>query len=57
MYRIICGQVLIGHKTKGVTEHYSAVKIERLVDAANSIPNNLHNSPTMALKKRQGTRR
>ena len=50
-------QVLLGHKTKDVTEHYSAVQIERLVDAANSIYDNPHDSPTVALVKRQGAKK
>ena len=50
-------QVLLGHKTKDVTEHYSAVQIKRLLDAANSIYENPHDSPTVALVKRQARRR
>jgi integrase len=50
-------QVLLGHKTKDVREHYSAVQIKRLVDAANSIYDNPHDSPTVALVKRQGAKK
>ena len=49
-------QVLLGHKTKDVTEHYSAVQIERLLDAANSILENPHDSPTVAIVKRRSFR-
>ncbi len=50
-------QVLLGHKTKDVTEHYSAVQIKRLLDAANSILDNPHDSPTVALVKSRGIRK
>ena len=49
-------QELLVHKTKSVTEHYSAVQIKRLLDAANGIYENLHDSPTITLVKRQARR-
>ena len=45
-------QVLLGHKSKDVTEHYSAVKMRRLVIAANSILDNPHD----CAKKAHGNR-
>lgn len=44
-------QVLLGHKNKDTTTHYSSAEIQELIDASNSILESKENTPTLTLLK------
>jgi len=48
-------RVLLGHKTRDTTSHYSAPEIQELIDAANRVcaQGDVHKTPTLTLLKRK----
>lgn len=46
-------QVLLGHKTKSVTTHYSGAELAALIDAANKVAATSGKSPTLTLLRRR----
>ncbi len=48
-------RVLLRHKTRDITSHYSAPEIQELIDAANRVyaPGDVHKTPTLTLLKRK----
>ena len=48
-------RVLLGHKIRDITSHYSAPEIQELIDAANRVcaQGDVHKTPTLTLLKRK----
>ena len=52
-------RVLLGHKSRDITSHYSAPELKELIDAANRVceQGDVHKTPTLTLLKRKAVTR